>query len=104
MNLLIGKDTPDFAKDTVYRFMKMLQLGFLLLPHMVSEWDRKIADPALIGVGSWICIRRLRIFGMSEIYSWEMFLAGHLCNDHAGFQQKAGETGSLKNTGANSCT
>ena len=29
MNLLIGKDTPDFAKDTVYRFMKMLQINWI---------------------------------------------------------------------------
>lgn len=27
MNLLIGKDTPNFAKDTVYRFMRMLQIN-----------------------------------------------------------------------------
>ncbi|MEG2013311.1 MAG: hypothetical protein RR063_08920 [Anaerovoracaceae bacterium] len=24
MNLLTGRNTPDFAKDTVYRFMKMI--------------------------------------------------------------------------------
>lgn len=27
MNLLIGRNTPDFAKDTVYRFMKMVQVN-----------------------------------------------------------------------------
>ena len=30
MNLITGRNTPDFAKDTVYRFMKMIQIGFLI--------------------------------------------------------------------------
>jgi len=29
MNLLTGKNTPAFAKDTVYRFMKMLQINWI---------------------------------------------------------------------------
>lgn len=27
MSLLTGKNTPDFAKDTVYRLMKMVQIN-----------------------------------------------------------------------------
>ena len=29
MSLLTGKNTPDFAKDTVYRFMKMVQINWM---------------------------------------------------------------------------
>ena len=29
MNLLTGRSTPDFAKDTVYRFMKMTQINWI---------------------------------------------------------------------------
>lgn len=29
MNLLTGRNTPSFAKDTVYRFMKMLQINWI---------------------------------------------------------------------------
>ena len=28
MNLITGRNTPDFAKDTVYRFMKMIQINW----------------------------------------------------------------------------
>ena len=37
MNLLIGKDTPDFAKDTVYRFMKMLQNNWIRFTTILSS-------------------------------------------------------------------
>lgn len=37
MNLLIGKDTPDFAKDTVYRFMKMLQINWIRFTTILSS-------------------------------------------------------------------
>ncbi len=36
MNLLTGKDTPDFAKDTVYRFMKMLQINWIRFTTILS--------------------------------------------------------------------
>ena len=36
-NLLIGKDTPDFAKDTVYRFMKMLQINWIRFTTILSR-------------------------------------------------------------------
>ena len=29
MNLITGRNTPDFAKDTVYRFMKMIQINWI---------------------------------------------------------------------------
>ena len=29
MNLIIGRNTPEFAKDTVYRFMKMIQINWI---------------------------------------------------------------------------
>ncbi len=29
MSLLTGKNTPNFAKDTVYRFMKMVQINWM---------------------------------------------------------------------------
>nr|WP_244324606.1 hypothetical protein [Sporofaciens musculi] len=37
MNLLIGKDSPDFAKDTVYRFMKMLQINWIRFTTVLSS-------------------------------------------------------------------
>ena len=37
MNLLIGKDTPDFAKDTVYRFMNMLQINWIRFTTILSS-------------------------------------------------------------------
>ena len=29
MNLITRRNTPDFAKDTVYRFMKMIQINWI---------------------------------------------------------------------------
>lgn len=29
MNLISGRNTPAFAKDTVYRFMKMIQINWI---------------------------------------------------------------------------
>lgn len=37
MNLLIGKDTPDLAKDTIYRFMKMLQINWIRFTTILSS-------------------------------------------------------------------
>lgn len=37
MNLLIGNDTPNFAKDTVYRFMKMLQINWIRFTTILSS-------------------------------------------------------------------
>lgn len=37
MNLLTGRNTPDFAKDTVYRFMKMLQINWIRFTTILSS-------------------------------------------------------------------
>ena len=36
MNLIIGRNTPDFAKDTVYRFMKMIQINWIRFTTILS--------------------------------------------------------------------
>jgi len=37
MNLLTGRHTPNFAKDTVYRFMKMLQINWIRFTTILSS-------------------------------------------------------------------
>ena len=37
MNLLTGRNTPGFAKDTVYRFMKMLQINWIRFTTILSS-------------------------------------------------------------------
>ena len=49
MNLLIGKDTPNFAKDTVYRFMKMLQINWLRFTTILSS---RIIKDAIVPLDS----------------------------------------------------
>lgn len=49
MNLLIGKDTPDFAKDTVYRFMKMLQINWIRFTTVLSS---RIIKDAIVPLDS----------------------------------------------------
>lgn len=36
MNLLTGRNTPAFGKDTVYRFMKMVQINWLRFTTVLS--------------------------------------------------------------------
>lgn len=36
MNLLTGRNTPNFAKDTVYRFMKMIQINWIRFTTILS--------------------------------------------------------------------
>ena len=36
MNLITGRNTPDFAKDTVYRFMKMIQINWIRFTTILS--------------------------------------------------------------------
>ncbi len=36
MNLLTGRNTPSFAKDTVYRFMKMFQINWIRFTTLLS--------------------------------------------------------------------
>ena len=38
MNLITGRNTPDFAKDTVYRFMKMIQINWNRFTTTLSAW------------------------------------------------------------------
>lgn len=37
MNLITGRNTPDFAKDTVYRFMKMVQTNWIRFTTILSS-------------------------------------------------------------------
>lgn len=49
MNLLIGKDTPNFVRDTVYRFMKMLQINWLRFTTILSS---RIIKDAIVPLDS----------------------------------------------------
>ena len=37
MNLILGRNTPAFAKDTVYRFMKMIQINWIRFTTTLAE-------------------------------------------------------------------
>ncbi len=45
MNLITGRNTPDFAKDTVYRFMKMVQINWIRFTSVLAS--RIIKDAVL---------------------------------------------------------
>ena len=45
MNLITGRNTPDFAKDTVYRFMKMVQINWIRFTSILAS--RIIKDAVL---------------------------------------------------------
>ena len=45
MNLITRRNTPDFAKDTVYRFMKMIQINWIRFTTILST--RIIRDAIL---------------------------------------------------------
>lgn len=49
MNLLIGRNTPDFAKDTVYRFMKMIQINWSRFTTILSS---RIIKEAIVPLDS----------------------------------------------------
>ena len=49
MNLLIGKDAPDFGKDTVYRFLKMLQVNWIRFTTILST---RIIKDAIVPLDS----------------------------------------------------
>lgn len=36
MNMLAGRNTPSFAKDIVYRFMKMVQINWIRFTTLLS--------------------------------------------------------------------
>ena len=43
MNLITDRNTPAFAKDTVYRFMKMIQINWIRFTTILSSWIIKDA-------------------------------------------------------------
>ena len=49
MNLLTGRDTPDFAKDTFYRFMKMVQINWIRFTTILSS---RIIKEAIVPLDS----------------------------------------------------
>ena len=49
MNLLTGRNTPDFAKDTVYRFMKMIQINWIRFTTILSS---RIIKEAIVPLNS----------------------------------------------------
>lgn len=49
MNLLTGRNTPAFAKDTVYRFMKMIQINWIRFTTIISS---RIIKEAIVPLDS----------------------------------------------------
>ncbi len=49
MNLLTGRNTPSFAKDTVHRFMKMLQINWIRFTTILSS---KLIKEAIVPLDS----------------------------------------------------
>ncbi len=49
MNLLTGRNTPNFAKDTVYRFMKMVQINWI---HFTTILSSRIIKDAIVPLNS----------------------------------------------------
>ena len=49
MDLLTGRNTPGFAKDTVYRFMKMIQINWIRFTTILSA---RIIKEAIIPLDS----------------------------------------------------
>ena len=49
MNLITGRNTPAFAKDTVYRFMKMIQINWIRFTTILSS---RIIKDAIIPLDS----------------------------------------------------
>ena len=49
MSLLTGRNTPNFAKDTVYRFMKMVQINWIRFTTILSS---KIIKDAILPLDS----------------------------------------------------
>lgn len=49
MNLLTGRNIPAFAKDTVYRFMKMLQINWVRFTTILSS---RIINEAIVSLDS----------------------------------------------------
>lgn len=49
MNLVTGRHTPDFAKDTVYRFMKMIQINWI---RFISILSARIIKDVIVPLNS----------------------------------------------------
>ena len=49
MNLITGRNTPSFAKDTVYRFMKMIQINWI---RFTTTFAERIIKEAIIPLDS----------------------------------------------------
>ena len=49
MSLLTGKNTPDFAKDTVYRFVKMVQINWMRFTTILAS---RIINNAILPLDS----------------------------------------------------
>ena len=49
MSLLTGKNTPNFAKDTVYRFMKMVQINWMRFTTILAS---RIINNAILPLNS----------------------------------------------------
>ena len=49
MSLLTGRNTPDFAKDTVYRFMKMVQINWMRFTTILAS---RIIKNAILSLDS----------------------------------------------------
>ena len=49
MNLITGRNTPAFAKDTVYRFMKMIQINWIRFTTILSS---RIITEAIVPLDS----------------------------------------------------
>ena len=49
MSLLTGKNTPNFAKDTVYRFMKMVQINWMRFTAILAS---RIINNAILPLDS----------------------------------------------------
>ena len=58
MNLITGRNTPDFAKDTVYRFMKMIQINWIRFTTTLSA---RIIRDAILPLDSEECANVLII-------------------------------------------
>lgn len=63
MSLLTGRNTPDFAKDTVYRFMKMVQINWMRFTTILAS--RIIKDA--------INLRKCFFATMVKICLWSPF-------------------------------
>ena len=49
MSLLTGNNTPNFAKDTVYRFMKMVQINWMRFTTILAS---RIINNAILPLDS----------------------------------------------------